>query len=131
MSESFSAKPNHVWQLPNPLLPAFPPSGEPVNPLECIYTETLQATKEGIMAKNPFIFTHLRHPTKNCFVFYKKEIPHQTFNPETLEPKQVERQDWMDKNEEDAHNEMEEKISDATSEIDETLLDLILGYNKE
>jgi hypothetical protein len=130
MNDNFSAKPNHVWQLPNPLLPAYPINGEPTNPLEFIYTETLQAGKEGIIAKNPFVFTHLKHPTKNCFVFYRRDIPNQSFPPDKLDPKQVERQEWMEKDEEDAHSEMEEKISDATAELDETLLELILGYQK-
>jgi hypothetical protein len=129
MNDSFSAKPNYVWQLPNPSLPDVR-TMEPTNPLDCIYTETLVATKEGILAKNPFIFTHIRHPAKNCFVFFRSDISNKIFRPETLEPKQVERQEWMDKDIEDAQLEMESKMADTTSEIDETLLEMILGYKK-
>lgn len=125
---TFSAKPNHVWQLPNPSYTLT--LEETSNPMECIYAETLVASREGIIAKKPFVFSHIKHPTKNCFVFYRKEISPKTFSPESTEPKQIERQDWMDKDEEDAYAELEAKSSDTSSEVDETLLEMILGYKK-
>jgi len=125
---TFSAKPNYIWQLPNPLYSKF--VLDESNPFSYIFTEVLTAAKDGIVAKRPFVFSHLKHPQKNFFVFYRKEINSLTFDPESTKINQVERIEWMDKDEEDAYAELEAKGADIASEIDETLLEMILGYKK-
>lgn len=121
----FSAKPNHVWQLPTQAAMYTQDS----NPLVgAIFTETLVAAPTGIIAKNAFVFANGKHPTRNFFVFYKKEIGDAVFDPQEANPSQIERQDWMDKDEEDATAELDAKAADPSAELEELLLEMILGF---
>lgn len=125
--EAFSTPPNLVWQIP--LDPTKP---DPIGNLliNCLFSETLIASSEGIIAKNAFVLAVEKHPTRNFFTFYKRYIGDIVLNPSETEIRKIERQDWMDKQEEDAEAELEAKASDPSSELEETLLETILGFRK-
>lgn len=126
-NDIFSAVPNFVWQLATQAS-LFAENNDPI--VSSIFSETLLAAPVGIIAKNAFVFAHGKHPTRNFFVFYRKEVGDMTFDPQEANPKQIERQEWMDKTEEDAISELDAKAADPSSELEETLLELILGFNK-
>jgi hypothetical protein len=127
IQDGFTAKANHVWQLPTQA--AMYLSAEENNPMVgAIFAETLMATDLGIVAKNAFVFAHGKHPTRNFFVFFRKNIGDMSFEPKEAHPSQIERQDWMDKDEEDALAELDAKEADPASELEEALLELILGF---
>lgn len=123
--DTFSAEANLVWQLPTKALKLVPNDDDNVG---TVFSETLIASPEGIIAKNAFILAHGKHPTRNFFVFYRKDIGDMVFDPQEADPKQTERQDWMDKDEEDAVTELEAKAADPSAELEELLLEMILGF---
>jgi len=123
--DAFSAKQNYVWQLPTQAALY----SEDANPMAgAIFSETLLASASGIVAKNAFVFAHGKHPTRNFFVFYRKDLGDMIFQPQEANPTQIERQDWMDKDEEDAMAELDAKAADPSSELEEALLEMILGF---
>lgn len=124
-NDIFSAKPNFVWQLSTQAA-LFAQTNDPL--VSSVFAETLIAAPSGIIAKNAFVFAHGKHPTRNFFVFFRKEVGDMTFDPQDSNPKQVERQEWMDKEEEDAIAELDAKAADPASELEETILEMILGF---
>ena len=72
----FSAEINQVWQLPTKALKLV--SNEDDN-VGTVFSETLIASPEGIIAKNSFILAHGKHPTRNFFVFYRKDVGDMVF----------------------------------------------------
>jgi hypothetical protein len=123
--DTFSAKANHVWQLPTRAA-MFAKDANPM--VGAVYAETLVATPGGIVAKNAFAFASGKHPTRNFFVFYRREVGDTVFDPQEATPTQVERADWMDKDETDAMAELDAKSTDPTAELEEAILELILGF---
>jgi hypothetical protein len=123
--DTFSAKPNHVWQLPTQAA-MYSQDSNPI--VGAIFAETLMASPAGIVAKNAFVVANGKHPTRNFFVFYRKDIGDTVFDPQEANPNQIERQEWMDKDEEDATAELDAKASDPAAEWEETLLEMILGF---
>lgn len=123
--DTFSAKPNYVWQLPTQAA-AYSQDSNPV--VGAIFSETLVASPAGIIAKNAFVIANGKHPTRNFFAFYRKDIGDAVFNPQEANPNQIERQDWMDKDEEDATAELDAKASDPAAELEETLLEMIMNF---
>src|ERR1035437_9332562 len=95
--KNMRAHENCVFQIPT--TPTM--TGE-IDPLtEALYSENLEAGGDGIIAKDAFVFAIGKHPSRNLFVFYRKDIGDVTFDPEDIDPLQVEKQDWMEKSEED------------------------------
>jgi hypothetical protein len=127
LSDNYTAKTNHVWQIPTQAA-LIAEGTDPL--LGAVYAETLRASPEGIIAKNAFVFGQKKHPTRNFFVFYKREVGDVTFPAENAHPSQVIRSDWMDKDEEDAFAELDEKANDPSGELEETLLESIIGVRK-
>jgi hypothetical protein len=124
-NDIFSAKTNYVWQLSTQAA-LFADSNDPM--ISSVFSETLIAAPTGIIAKNAFVFAHGKHPTRNFFVFFRKEVGDMTFDPQDSHPRQIERQEWMDKEEDDAMAELDAKAADPSSELEETLLEMILGF---
>jgi hypothetical protein len=123
--DTFSADANQVWQLPTRALKIVNSEDDNVGN---VFSETLVASPEGIVAKNAFILAHGKHPTRNFFVFYRKDVGDMIFEPQEATPTQTERQEWMDKDEEDAMAELEAKAADPSAELEELLLEMILGF---
>jgi hypothetical protein len=135
LSDIFSAKANYVWQLSTGM-GGQPASGRPAwgdgDPMvTSVFSETLMASPSGIVAKNAFVFAHGKHPTRNFFVFYRKDIGDMIFDPQEANPKQIGRQEWMDKEEEDAMAELDAKAADPSAELEESLLEMILGFRSK
>jgi hypothetical protein len=123
--KTFPAPPNYVWQIPTNN------SEDDSNPLiAAIFADKLIASEEGIIAKDAFVFAPGKHPLRNIFVFYRKEIGDVVFPPDDIELDQVERQEWMEKTEEDALAEIESRAEDPASDIQERLVESILGFHK-
>ena len=127
-TDIFISRPNYVWQLPTQ---AAMQSQDSTPIVGAIFSETLMASPSGIVAKNAFVIANEKHPTRNFFVFYRKEIGDAVFDPQDTNPNQIERQDWMDKDEEDATAELDAKATDPAAEWEETLLEMILGFKSE
>lgn len=123
--DTFSAKPNYVWQLPTQAA-IYTQDANPM--VGAIFAETLMASPTGIVAKNAFVVANAKHPTRNFFVFYRKDIGDTVFDPQEANPNQIERQEWMDKDEEDATSELDAKAADPAAELEEALLEMILGF---
>jgi ADP-glucose pyrophosphorylase len=96
-----------------------------------VFAETLIASSEGIVAKNAFVYGSIKHPTRNFFVLHKKDIGDVTFPTTEADPSQIERQEWMGKDEDDAITELDNKANDPASEVEEQLLEMILGFSKQ
>jgi len=121
----FQPEPYHIYQM-NPKEALLQNSNPTTGSMFC---EVLEASDEGIIAKNAFVFASGKHPTRNIFAFYRKELGDVTMILEELgEPPaiQVRKQDWMDKTEEDAFAEIEEKSQDPTTELEEMMLETLL-----
>lgn len=125
INDTFSAKPNHVWQIPTHAA-IYAQDANPM--VGAVFAETMVASRQGIIAKNAFVFANSKHPTRNFFVFYRQDIGDQLFEPQDISPTQCERQDWMDKDEEDAIAELDAKAADPMGDLEEALLDMILGF---
>lgn len=124
--QSFPADPNQVWQIPN-----SPQPEEETTLVGSTFSDRLMATEDGIVAKEAFVFAMGKHPLRNIFVFYRREIGDVTYYPDHINPHQVERQDWMEKTEEDALAEIESRADDPATESQETLLESILGFKQD
>lgn len=122
----FRAKEGFVYQIPG-----LPLMNEGISPLAgSIYTEELLATQEGVVAKNGFVFANGKHPKRNIFAFYRKDIGDIIFDIDNWDNSSVtliERQEWMDKTEEDAQADIESRASDQSTEIEELIIETILG----
>lgn len=125
---------NGVWKADEGFvyqIPTLPISMEAINPITgSVYSETLLATQNGVTAKNAFVFNTGKHPNRNIFSFYRKEIGDVIFDLDDWDPDSVsviERQDWMEKNEEDAIAEIDARSTDPTVEVEELILETLLG----
>jgi len=125
-SDTFTANNNHVWQIPTQAA-LYTKDANPM--VGAVFSETMVASPQGIIAKNAFVFANTKHPTRNFFVFYRKDIGDALFDqPQNISPSQCERQDWMDKDEEDALAELDALAADPSGDLQEALLNMILGF---
>lgn len=122
----FRAQSGHVYQIPT-----LPMMNEGINPITgSVYTDTLLATQNGVTAKNAFVFNTGKHPTRNIFSFYRKEIGDVIFDLDEWDHESVsviEKQEWMERSEEDAIAEIDSRASDPTTEVEELILETLLG----
>lgn len=122
----FRSEEGYVYQIPT-----LPMMNEGINPITgSVYSDTLLATQNGVTAKNAYIFGTGKHPTRNIFSFYRKEIGDIVFDLDDWDHESVsviERQEWMERNEEDAIAEIDARSSDPTAEVEELILETILG----
>jgi hypothetical protein len=122
----FKAQEGQVYQIPT-----LPMMHSAINPITgAIYTDTLLATENGVSAKNAFVFNTGKHPTRNIFAFYRREIGDVIFDIDDWDQESVaviQKQDWMDRSEQDAIAEIDARAEDPTTQVEEIILESILG----
>ena len=88
------------------------------------------ATENGVSAKNSFVFNTGKHPSRNIFAFYKREIGDVIFDIDDWDQESVaiiQKQEWMDRSEQDAMAEIDARAEDPATQVEEIILESILG----
>lgn len=132
--EQTTAENNGVFQCQAGFLyqiPTLPMMHEGINPIAgSVYCDTLLATQNGVTAKNAFVFNTGKHPSRNIFSFFRRDIGDVIFDLDEWDQESVSVisiQDWMERSEEDAMAEIEARANDPTTEVEELILETLLG----